>query len=255
MRRDIDDALKDWPHDPEPGELQVREVRGKDNRTVLQVRIELGLMQMEVDGRPDGRRPHGFPTYLQYLKHRSGQQPKGAGKSTLFAMSGEHCLEADRELVQFYHRRITWLALQRYEKALEDADHSLDMMNFVDVHGPSEEYKLSHERYRGLVLFHRTQAAVASALAAQDAEAAIDAVLEGRGRLTKYQESWVARVEQDDTPNEQLVEQLRLLESEIRKKYPVAKTLREQLDEAVAAEDYETAARLRDVIRLKDDPN
>ena len=52
----------------------------------------------------------------------------------------------------------------------------------------------------------------------------------------------------DDTPNEPLIEQLRVLEREIRKNFAVEKTLREQLDEAVAEEDYELAARLRDQI-------
>ena len=41
------------------------------------------------------------------------------------------------------------------------------------------------------------------------------------------------------------------IEGEIRKKYAVAKTLREQLDDAVAEEDYERAARLRDQIKAR----
>ena len=49
--------------------------------------------------------------------------------------------------------------------------------------------------------------------------------------------------------NEPMIEKLRLLEREIRQNFPVNKTLREQLDEAVANEDYERAARLRDQIR------
>jgi protein-arginine kinase activator protein McsA len=42
-----------------------------------------------------------------------------------------------------------------------------------------------------------------------------------------------------------------MFEQEIRKNYAVEKTLREQLDEAVAREDYEQAARLRDMIRAQ----
>ena len=48
-----------------------------------------------------------------------------------------------------------------------------------------------------------------------------------------------------------MIEQLRILEQEIRKNFAVEKTLREQLDEAVAREDYEHAARLRDQIRAR----
>ena len=52
-------------------------------------------------------------------------------------------------------------------------------------------------------------------------------------------------------PIQSLIEQLRVLEQEIRKNFAVEKTLREQLDEAVAREDYEQAARLRDQIRAQ----
>ena len=36
-------------------------------------------------------------------------------------LSEEQCLEADREFVQFYHRRICWLTLRHYARALADA--------------------------------------------------------------------------------------------------------------------------------------
>ena len=52
-----------------------------------------------------------------------------------------------------------------------------------------------------------------------------------------------------ESPNPALIETLRGIEQEIRKNFSVEKTLREQLDEAVAREDYEQAARLRDQIR------
>ena len=55
----------------------------------------------------------------------------------------------------------------------------------------------------------------------------------------------------EESLNDPLIEQLRVLEGEIRKNFAVSKTLREQLDEAVAREDYERAAWLRDQIRAR----
>ena len=57
MRKDLDDVIQGWPYDPEPGEVLAREVRARDGRSVLQIRIELGVLQLEVAGRPDGNRP------------------------------------------------------------------------------------------------------------------------------------------------------------------------------------------------------
>jgi len=250
MRRDIDDALRGWPSEPGPGELQAREVRARDGRTVIQVRVELGILQLEIDDRPDGVRPHGFATYLDYLHHRAAQRSLFLGsEAPVWTMGAEHCAEADREFVQFYHRRVAWLALQRYDKALRDADHTLELMNFVASHGMNDEYIESHERLRGLVLFHRTQAAAALALERRRPDEAVDALHDGVDRLLRHKDQWEEGHDDEDLPDGPLLEQLRLLELEIRKNFAVPKTLREQLDEAVESEDYERAARLRDQIR------
>ena len=72
-------------------------------------------------------------------------------------------------------------------------------------------------------------------------------------RLSAHQRTWWDDRDHDsgESPNPSLIEQLRLFEQEIRKNFAVEKTLREQLDEAVAREDYEQAARLRDQIRAQ----
>ncbi len=253
MRRDIDDALQGWTYDPEPNEVVAREVRARDGRTVLQIRVELGLLQMEAEARPDGVRPHGFATYLDYLRHRAEARGHSTGRGTPWGMSKEHRAEADREFIQFSHRRVAWLALQRYDKALLDADHTLTLMDFVAAHGGETDYIASHERFRGLVLFHKTQAAAALALERRKPEEAVDAVRDGIERLAALQAPGESDEDADGekTPNGHLIDQLRQLAEEIRSNFAVAKTLREQLDEAVAREDYEHAARLRDQIRAR----
>jgi hypothetical protein len=254
MRRDLDEALHGWPYEPESGEVIAREVQARDGRTVLQIRVELGVLQLEVSGRPDGTRPHGFATYLEYLRYRSAARGIVAGvsnKTPAWRMSQEHCTETDREFVQFSHRRMAWLALMRYDRALRDADHTLALMDFVVAYGLDDDYIASHERFRGLVLFHRSQAAAALALERRRPEEAIDIVREGVAQLGRHQEEWFGDRASDESPDQTLIEQLLVLEHEIRKNFGVGKTLREQLDEAVGREDYERAARLRDQIRAR----
>lgn len=257
MRRDMDDAIQGWPYDPVPGEVIAREVRARDGRMVIQVRVELGVLQIEVSGRPDGTRPHGFATYLDYLRYRAAGRGKESTstlatvKPSIWTMLPEHGAGVDREFVQFYHRRVAWLALQRYDRALLDADHTLTLMDFVVRHGGTEEYVDAHERFRGLVLYHRTQAAAALALERRKPDEAVDVVREGIEKLGHHHESWLVDHEHLDTPNHSLMEQLRVLDTEIRKNFSVEKTLRERLDEAVENENYELAATLRDQIRLR----
>ena len=55
--RDIDTVLKGW--DYRPGEVNARLVKARSGRQVLQMRVDMGLLQMETELRPDGNRPHG----------------------------------------------------------------------------------------------------------------------------------------------------------------------------------------------------
>ncbi len=243
MGQDIDRALSGW--DFKPAVVQARLVDASDGRQVLQMRVDLGILQMELTGRPDGSRPHGFATYFDYLKQQAAQSRRS---KQAFKLNEEQCVEADREFVQFYHRRICWLALRNYERAVLDADHNLKFMDFVKAHSPSEEYTISHEQYRGFVVFHRTQAAAALALEKNDPEGAIDAIHAGLERMQAF---FGEHGVEDRMDEDAMVQQLRKIQQQIRDLHGIDATLREQLDLAVANEEYETAAKLRDAIRRR----
>lgn len=243
MFQDIDAALQGWEF--KPGMVQARLVQRRDGRQVIQMRVDLGVLQMEPAGRPDGTRPHGHATYFDHLKHQSEVADRAKQS---FVLSEEQSEEADREFLQFYHRRISWLALRNYSRAVADADHTLAFMDFVRDHSPGEEFTEAHERYRGFVLFHRTQAAAALAAEANNPESAIDEIQTG----LKQMRDFFAGYELEDKMEEDgMVQQLRKMEESLRKLHNIDATLREQLEEAVAKEQYETAARLRDELKKR----
>jgi hypothetical protein len=243
VTRDIDAALEGWVF--QPGIVQSRLVVAADQRQVIQMRVDLGVLQMEVVNRPDGQRPHGFDTFFDYLQHEASAAEK---VDKPFVMDEQQCQESDREFVQFYHRRISWLALRNYAKAIVDADHTLAFMDFVKQHSPNEEYTQAHEQYRGFVTFQRTQGAAALALEHNDAEKAIDEVRTGLQQLRAFFTAYGAeeQIEEDG-----MVQHLRKIEKSLREQHGIEETLQEQLDRAVANEDYEEAARLRDALRKR----
>ncbi len=51
--------------------VKVRICQGADGREVLQMRLDMGVLQLEMDGRPDGSQPHGYESYLDYLIGRA----------------------------------------------------------------------------------------------------------------------------------------------------------------------------------------
>jgi len=244
MNHDIDAILRDWEY--KPGVVQARLVQARDGRQVIQMRIDLGVLQLETSGRPDGTRPHGYDTYAAYLREQA-RVAERAGQS--FVLSEEHCQEADREFVQFYHRRIGWLALRNYARAVADADHTLVFMDFVRDHSPDDEYTQAHEQYRGFVVFQRTQAAAALAVEKDNPEVAIDEIGAGLANLRAFFSAYDLGEQMEENG---MVQQLRKMERSLRQLHGIESTLREQLEQAVANEEYETAARLRDALRRRE---
>ncbi len=238
--KDIDDLLAGWPY--QPGEVLARLVAASDGREILQMRVDMGVLQMEVDGRPDGARPQGAETYFDYLLSLMIHEGDN------FELSTEQCSEADREFVQFYHRRICWLALRKFREAARDADHTLAFMDFVKQHSPDEDWTVSHEQYRPFVMFHKTQATALAELGEHGAEAAISEINRGLDNFRKVFEEYDAAEKFDD---DELVRQLKELQKSLREHYRVGRTLDEQLADAVAAEQFELAAQLRDQIACR----
>lgn len=236
--RDIDTVLKGW--DFQPGEVNARLVKTRNGRAVLQMRVDMGLLQMEIEHRPDGARPHGAETFYDYLV---GEVVREGGS---FRLSREQCAEADREFIQFYHRRLCWLSLREYRRAARDADHSLAFLDFAREHSDDEEWTLSHEQHRPFVLFHRVQATALAELEEHGPEAAIAEINAGLGRFRELFERYDAAEQYAD---DELVRRLMEMRENVRSRFEVGPTLTEQLDEAVRAENYELAAELRDRIR------
>jgi hypothetical protein len=236
-KQHIDDLLRTWPYTS--GGLIARIVKGDDKRDVIQLRIDMGLMQMEVTGRPDGESPGGAETYYDYLLSQAIRE------GNEFSLTDEHCAEIDREFIQFYHRRISWLALQEYRNAAADAEHTLLLMDFCRKHSSDEQWTLSHEQYRPFVLFHHTQARAFSLLNEDGAEAAIQAINEGLDRFRSLYAEFDAEEHFED---DELASRLEELRETLRDEHSVGRTLQERLADAVAAEQYELAAKLRDEI-------
>jgi hypothetical protein len=244
VNQDIDFALEGWEY--KPGMVQARLVQGRGGRQIIQMRVDLGVLQIETVAKPDGTRPHGQATYLAYLQEQARIAAKTGGSVVL---NEEQCQEADREFLQYYHRRICWLALRNYARAISDADHTLALMDFVKGHSPSDEYLQAHEQYRGFVIFQRTQAAAALQVEKSSPEQALEELRLGLEELRLF---FAAFDMEDEMDEDGMVQHLRKVEQSLREEYNIQSTLQEQLAQAIAEEDYEKAARLRDELKQKE---
>ncbi len=251
---DVDDILLDWSFDPET--VQTRLIRASNGRYVLQMRADLGILQMEVKNRPDGTTPYGFKTLLAYLKHSICKQ----GNQFLFHR--KNWGEAIRELRQFAQRRICWLALGRYSGVVRDADHSLELIRFLRDHALDQKFlPETHEFNRGfrigdldeldqsLILFQKIQAVVMMTLRDHGPVHAVEAVNTGIRQLRDESPDSRIASRTRRSPVEVKIELLWDLKTQIQNRYGLGPSLEERMQQAVAREDYELAAKLRDRIR------
>ncbi len=244
MPEHIDNILRKWAFDPQT--LSVRIVRATRGRDVLQMRVDLGLLQMEFTGRPDGEQPGGYETYHDFLLARA----IAAGDD--FDLTEDHCREIDREFVQFYHRRLCWLRLQEYRRAVADAQHTLGLMNFCREYSDDEQWVLSHEQYRPFVLLHRIQAEALAELESDGYETAVATIDKGLQEIQQFFQEFGAEDKFDD---DEIVVRLREFRDSLREQFDQSFQLGKELEAAIKAEEYERAAEIRDQLaRLNRDP-
>src|SRR6478609_5577865 len=134
MSLDLNDLLRDWPH--EPGQLKVRKILGSDGKEKIQLRIDLGLIQMETTGRPDGTEPNGFESLLEYHQFRAKKAEKNGEP---YLLEPEAVGDLQQEGIQYYHRYISFFQLGDYQAVIRDTQRNLDMFQFVEKHTDNEE--------------------------------------------------------------------------------------------------------------------
>ena len=123
---------------------------------------------------------------------------------------------------------------------------TLGLMDLCRRASPDEEWTITHEQYRPFVLYHRTQAAAMAQVAGDKADLAVEAINTGLDKLRAIYDSH--DIDDEEFDDDELVARLIELRESLRDQFDVGRTLHERLNDAVAAEQYELAARLRDEI-------
>src|SRR5213592_4232254 len=102
MDFDISRQLDQWAY--QPGKVAVRKFVGKDGGEKIQLRVDLGILQMNAEGRPDGKRPLGHESWLDYYQFQWKRHTESHhGSEESFALNSEDCARLQQEAIQYYH--------------------------------------------------------------------------------------------------------------------------------------------------------
>src|SRR5436853_6933887 len=181
MSLDLNTILKDWEH--ENGTIKVRKIIGLDGREKLQLRIDLGVLQMEMTGRPDGQRPHNCESLLAYHQSRAVRADEQAED---YELSPEQCTELQQEGIQYYHRYLSLFQINDFEGVVRDTQRNLDLFTFVSEHTDREEFSWSLQQFRRYVLMMNTRAKASLLLGQGKFGEAIGEIERGRDAITDF---------------------------------------------------------------------
>ncbi|MGZ5504368.1 MAG: UvrB/UvrC motif-containing protein [Chthoniobacterales bacterium] len=246
MSLDLNTLLNDWPH--EPGAIKVRKILGLDGREKLQLRIDLGMLQMEMTGRPDGHRPHNCESLLQYHQRRAAT---AAARGDGYELTTEECNELQQEGIQYYHRYLSLFQINEFQAVIRDTQRNLDLFDFVAEHTERDEVAWSFQQFRPYVMMMNTRAKASISLSDGKFGDAMIEIEAGRDRIEDFfQQSNFPELAQKSSEIAFLDEWL----EEVRAKRPLSKLeiMQREMEVAIQDEMYERAAELRDAIkRLK----
>ena len=244
MSLDLNTILRDWPH--ENGNVKVRKIAGLDGREKLQLRVDLGVLQMEMTGRPDGQRPHNCDSLLEYHQRRAARaEEKGEG----YDLTPEQCAELQQEGIQYYHRYLSLFQINDFGGVMRDTQRNLDLFTFVAEHTDREELSWSMQQFRPYVLMMNTRARASILLGEGKFAEAMGEIERGRDAISEFfQRSNFPELVSKSSEIAFLDEWL----EEVKAKRPLSKLeiMQREMEAAIAKELYERAAELRDAIKL-----
>ncbi len=247
MNFDISPLLNEWEY--EPGQIGVRQFKGRDGIQKIQLRVDLGVLQMNAHGRPDGKTPYGYESLLECYEARLAKFKKAhGGEDDGFELTTEDCARLQQEAIQYHHRYICLFQLRDYPGVIRDTKRNLRVFDLVENYAATEELAWTLQQFRPQVLMMLARAEGSMAIESGSYSEAIAAVKSGLDQLREFYQAH-GRVEMVEQSGE--IQSLEVWLKELQAKRPL--TRREKLEfalsEAIRREDYEEAAKVRDTLR------
>jgi hypothetical protein len=215
MTDDISSILKEWDEDPDSG--KIRTIVSSDGREKIQVRVQFGMLQLEADGRPDGKRPYGKESLLKHYLSLIEDYEKEYGTDEGFRLDHHDCQRLRDESLQYYHRYVSLFELEDYQRVDRDTARNLQVLDLLKKYAEREDDALSSEKYRPYITMMNARAKASICMNNDDYAGAIDHINAAIASITNfYKEN-----EFDDTEIEKSQELavLRVAAKEIRDKW------------------------------------
>ena len=248
MPEDIGSILKNWPYDPQNSIRKVIDPGGVEK---IQVRVDQGafqgVLQMELDGRPDGQKPYNQTFVLDYQKKLLQKHVGASGSTAGFDLDEHACSEIFDESRRIYERYVFLLQIRDYSRVVRDTERNMDVFRFVNRYAERGEDRKNLEKWWPYILRIHAVARVMIATQQEDYDTALEIIHDAQTKIANLEG---VEAEEFEMEKKRSQDSLRELKDEILSKRPQspAEKLKEELAQAVEEEDFERAAAIRDKI-------
>ncbi|MSR69314.1 MAG: hypothetical protein EXS17_03090 [Phycisphaerales bacterium] len=243
----MSESTPDWQDDLTPilgrwefskSAPQLRFLVGIGDVVRIQIRLEAGLLQFEVDGRPDGSRPQGCESWFDYWSCRP----------ECISWEGVGALLAE---VALYHQRaVAFMLLDDFASCTRDCERNIAAIAFVHQRAAPGADTAACQTQQVAAVLLRTRAAASVCVRLRDTHGALAAIDRGLAALHRPvgQPGQLVGSPESDSPESAL---LRSMRDALVPKLPSSQRvdLETRLRSALRLENYELAVILRNELR------
>ena len=247
MSHDIRHILDNWDYDPSKS---YRKIMGDNGREKVQIRVDntafQGVLQMELDGRPDGRQPYGYDFVLDYYRQSLQRFKRAHGTQRGFSLDEESCEELFDESLRIYNRYVFLLQLKDYPRVVRDTKRNMELFRFANTFAHREQDRNKLERWWPYIIrINATANALLIMDESQDFDTALQVINAAVERIVALDE---VDTDEFESERERSLTALEGMKKSIGEHMPLTavEELQSRLEEAVRDERYEEAAGLRD---------
>jgi hypothetical protein len=215
MSEDIGPILKEW--DEDPNARNIRMIIGQDGREKIQIRVEFGILQMEADGRPDGKKPYGKESLLEHYMSLLEDYKQEYGTDKGFKLDTHDCERLGDEATQYYHRYVSFFETEDYVRAERDTARNLRAFDMVKGYAEQQDDALSLEKFRPYVIMMNSRAKALICMNDNDYLGAINVVEEAIDKITDFYRDH--ELDESDISKSQELAVLRATLKDIRNKW------------------------------------
>ena len=179
----IDDILDNLAYDIES---PIKTLKIADGREVVLIQANaFTLSRIYATGRPDGKRPHGRDSYLDYFNEQLEDYKNTHGTDEGFSLTAEDWRSLYSESHDRYVRYLLFSGIRRWKDVKRDTEMNIAVADFAKQYAP-DEIAWDTYQYKGYILMMNTISQAELSMLRGDLTGALEKIDNGMNLIGRF---------------------------------------------------------------------